>query len=140
MTEQGRTEGIRQGVAAPAKGHVPLVAVVMDDEGFRESTQMLLSIQGIRSAPYSAASAFLDDFDRLDCAAAICSLYDSRSILLFHQELRRRSATLPLVVMYEDDHIKAELSPETSQAVTLIETPCSADDLLDTIAKILGDQ
>ena len=133
-------ERIEKGVTAPAKGHVPLVAVVMDDEGFRESTQMLLSIQGIRSAPYSAASAFFDNIDKLDCAAVICGLYDSRSILQFFQELRRRNATLPLVVMYEDDHIKSELSPETAQAITLIETPCSADDLLDAIAEILDQQ
>lgn len=123
--------------ATNARQALPLVAVVMDDDCLLDSTQMLLSTAGIRSAPYASIDAFCAAVRPKAYDAVICSLDDCPTSAQLYEGLRRVDAGVPLIVMYQSAKTKLLLAPRESDGLTLVETPCGPDDLMDNLVPLL---
>ena len=78
----------------------PTVFVVDDNPRVRQSVCALLTSAGLRSEAYASASAFLTAYDpsRPGCLVLDLRLRGEHGLEL-QDELRRRKATLPIIVL-----------------------------------------
>src|SRR4029450_11092398 len=79
---------------------VPTVFVVDDNPGVRKSLQALVAAEGVAVATYASAAEFLAalDADRPGCLVLDVRLRGDSGLNL-QDELRKRNATLPIIVM-----------------------------------------
>lgn len=111
-----------------------LVHVVDDDRAVRDSLSFLLDIAGYRVVPHESAEHFL-------AAAALdgpgCAVVDVRmpgmSGMELQQELNRRQATLPVVVITGHADVAMAVAALKAGAIDFIEKPFDDEVLLAAV-------
>ncbi len=112
----------------------PLVAVVDDDAGVRDSLGMLLRASGYATREYASAEAFLCEPVRAERACAIIDLrLPGMDGLALQAELGRRGVTLPLIVITAHGDVSSARVALRAGAVDFIEKPIDNGELLAAV-------
>ncbi len=117
----------------------PTVFVVDDNLGVRRSLRSLIESAGLRTETYASGEDFLRAFDagRPGCLVLDVRLR-SGSGLDLQEELRRRGATLPIIVMTGYGTVPVSVRALKGGAVDFLEKPVRPKVLLDRIHQALG--
>ena len=112
----------------------PVVCVVDDDWGVRNSLRWLVESEGLAVNTFASAEAFLD---ACDPAQPGCLVLDVKmpgmSGLELQRELRQRRITIPVIIISGHADVQVAVRAFKTGAVDLLEKPFSDDDLLDRI-------
>jgi FixJ family two-component response regulator len=117
------------------KDSVPAVVYIIDDdEGMRESLNVLLNTVGYKTATYGNPNDFLAQFNR---AAAGCLVLDIRmpgmSGLELQQQLNRIGCMLPVIFITGHGDVPMAVQAMKEGAFEFIQKPFRDQDLLDRI-------
>jgi two-component system response regulator FixJ len=117
------------------------VVVIDDDGGVRESLRALLETDGLCVASYATAESYLADGlpHRGDCLVVDINM-PGMSGLDLQEELARRSARLPLIVMTGNADIKLAVRAMKAGALDFLEKPFDESVLLATIRRAIVDR
>lgn len=117
----------------------PIVFVVDDDEQARTSVCALVQSMGLRAEAFSSGEEFLDAYDE---SGPGCLVVDVRMLgmsgLELQEELNRRHALLPVIVLTAYARTPMTVRAIKAGAVTLIDKPYAEDDLWDAIRRGLA--
>jgi FixJ family two-component response regulator len=112
----------------------PLVIVVDDDAGVRDSLRMLLRASGYDTREYASAEAFLREPVTTGRACAIVDLrLPGMDGLALQAELGRRGIALPLVVITAHGDVASARVALRAGAIDFIEKPIDNGELLAAI-------
>ncbi len=120
----------------------PTVFVVDDNVGVRNSLRALLESAGLAVETYASSEEFLAAYDpeRPGCLVLDVRLRHS-SGLDMQDELRRRKATLPIIVLTGHGNVPTSVRALKAGAVDFLQKPASPQLLLERIgAAIAGDR
>jgi two-component system response regulator FixJ len=113
------------------------VHIVDDDEGVRKSLKLLMSSVQLAAETYASAREFLACVGRLDGESQHCVVVDVRmpemSGLELQEELRRRNAAIPLIVMSGYGDIPMAVRAMKAGARTFLEKPVDEQALIDEV-------
>lgn len=121
---------------------VPTVFVVDDNVGVRRSLRALLESAGLAVETYASGAEFLAAFDpeRPGCLLLDVRLRNSSGLDL-QDDLRRRKAKLPVIVLTGHGTVPASVRAMKAGAVDFLQKPAPPKLLLERIrAAIDGDQ
>jgi len=116
----------------------PVVLVVDDDNGVRNSLKFLLEIEGFVVKLYGDARALLDDAERPrnGCLVVDYNLPGLNGLAVLEQ-LRKRGELMPAILITSD--ASSAVRQRSSAIETLvIEKPLLDTTLVDTLRKIFG--
>ncbi|MEO8018622.1 MAG: response regulator [Pseudomonadota bacterium] len=112
----------------------PTIFVVDDDAAVRDALSLLISLKGMRAAVFASAVDFLAVFDS-NCRG--CLLTDLKmpamTGLELQEELRKRGASLPVVMLTAHGDVATTRAALKNGAVDFIEKPVNDDILLDVL-------
>jgi FixJ family two-component response regulator len=117
---------------------VPLIAIVDDDDAWRNSLDNLIRSVGFRAEGFASAEAFLQSQRAPETA---CLILDMRMPGMNGLELQRQLGVanwhIPIifVTVYADDDVRAHAL--AAGAVAFLSKPCREEDLLTTIEAAL---
>jgi FixJ family two-component response regulator len=120
---------------------VPVIAIVDDDESFRQALERLLGTFAFRVRGFASGEALLQSSE-LGCVA--CLLLDlampGMSGLEVQQELAARGLRIPIVLVtaHADDEVGQHVS--AAGAFAILRKPVDHDELLRSVRKALGTQ
>lgn len=116
-----------------------IVFVVDDDADVRESLCALLESAGLAAEAHESARAFLDAYQpaRPGCLIADIRMPDMDGLEL-QEELNRRSAGLPVIVVSGHADVPLAVRAMKAGAVDLIEKPYDGDRLLASVKRALA--
>jgi FixJ family two-component response regulator len=115
-----------------------LIAIVDDDQSFREALESLLSLIGFRTAIFDSARSFLDSPQLPDVS---CALLDISMPGMDGLELQRHLAlTHPIPVIFITDLRDAKTREQAVRAgaVSFLNKPVSEDILIGALNSALG--
>jgi FixJ family two-component response regulator len=116
----------------------PTVFVVDDDPGIRDSVTWLFQSVGLTVATYASAQQFLDTYDP---ARPGCLILDVRlpgmGGLDLLEALRRRGATLPVIVVTAYGEVHSAVRAMKGGAIDVMEKPTRDQVLLDRVQQAL---
>jgi two-component system response regulator FixJ len=119
----------------------PVVYVVDDDEGARDSLAFLIDCAGLSVRSFPSGEAFLHT--NLPMARA-CVVTDVRmpgmSGIELVTELKRRGARVPVIVMTGHADVPLAIQAMKSGVLDFIEKPFDDETMLDAIRKALAEQ
>jgi FixJ family two-component response regulator len=120
------------------KHNQPLVAIVDDDQSFREALESLLKLIGFRTAIFASASNFLDSpqFPSVSCAILDVSMPGMDGL-----ELQRHLvATHPIPIIFVTDLRDAKTREQAVRAgaISFLNKPVSEETLIDALNLALG--
>jgi FixJ family two-component response regulator len=117
----------------------PLVYVVDDDRGVRDSLSLLLRSVGIANEAYESAGRFLDAYrpDRVSCLVSDIRM-PGMSGLELQQELNRRHITLPLIFITGHGDVPMAVTAMKAGAMDFLAKPFRDQELLDRVNAALG--
>ena len=123
----------------------PIVHVVEDDEAVRRSVALLLASFGYESETYSSAEAFLEALEGLRPGCAVVDIrMPGMDGLALQEELQRRGATIPVIVVTGHGDVSLAVRAMKAGAVDFIEKPYTHADLSRAvsaaIARFEGDR
>jgi two-component system response regulator FixJ len=122
----------------PPETPTPTVFVVDDEEAVRDSLRWLIESVGIPVRAYTTAAEFLRDYDP---AQPGCLVLDVRmpgmSGLDLQEELARRGAELPTIVITAHAEVPMAVRAVKAGAVDFIQKPFSDQLLLDRVRQAL---
>jgi two-component system response regulator FixJ len=120
----------------------PEVHVIDDDRAVRDSLALLLETEGLSTATYASAEAFLEAVDAEDAAFGGCVLADVQlkgmDGLEMLRRLRARGVRAPVVLM------TGRPSPDLTEralragARAVVDKPCTPDLLLEVLRRARG--
>jgi len=117
----------------------PTVFVVDDNPGLRRSLQELLESAGLAAETYSSAQDFLE---RYDPQRPGCMVLDVRlrgqSGLDLQEELRRRRATLPVIVITGYGDVPTSVRAFKGGAIDFLEKPVPPKKLVERIREAIA--
>jgi len=117
----------------------PVVFVVDDDEQARMSVCALVQSMGLLAEAFPSAEEFLASYHE---AGPACLVVDVRMLgmsgLELQEELNRRNALLPVIVLTAYARTPMTVQAIKAGAVTLLEKPYADDDLWDAIRRALA--
>ncbi len=115
------------------------IFIVDDDDAVRESLVLLVESSGYRALAFASGEAFLDQLPR---EAQGCALVDvsmpGMGGLEVQQELRRRHAALPAIVMTGHGDVPLAVAAMRAGAVDFLEKPFTDETMLASIARALA--
>jgi FixJ family two-component response regulator len=119
------------------KNDQALIAIVDDDESFREALQSLLTLIGFRTAIFASARDFLDSpqFPDVSCAILDVSMPGMDGL-----ELQRHLvATRPIPIIFVTDLRDAKTREQAvgAGAISFLNKPVSEETLLDSLNSAL---
>jgi FixJ family two-component response regulator len=119
------------------KNDQALVAIVDDDQSFREALDSLLTLIGFRTAIFASARDFLDSpqFPSVSCAILDVSMPGMDGL-----ELQRHlAATHPIPVIFITDLRDAKTREHAVQAgaISFLNKPFSEETLIDSLNSVL---
>jgi two-component system response regulator FixJ len=116
----------------------PVVFVVDDDEGVRESLVMLLRLAGHQVKPFESAVRFLADArpQRGDCLIVDIRMPEMDGLAL-QQELIRRNSLLPVIVVTGHGDVPLAVQAMRAGAVDFLEKPFARKPLLSAVKHAL---
>ena len=120
------------------KNNQALIAIVDDDQSFREALESLLTLIGYRTAIFSSARDFLDShqFPSVSCAILDVSMPGMDGL-----ELQRHLvATHPIPIIFITDLRDAKTREQAVQAgaISFLNKPVSEETLIDALNSALG--
>ena len=120
------------------KGSSQLIAIVDDDQPFREALGSLLKLIGFRTAIFASARKFLDSpqFPNVSCAILDVSMPGMDGL-----ELQRHLiATNPIPIIFITDVRDARTRKQADQAgaIGFLNKPFSEDVLIEALHSALG--
>jgi len=119
------------------KNNQALIAIVDDDESFREALENLLALIGFRTATFASARDFLDSpqFPKVSCAILDVSMPGMDGL-----ELQRHLvATHPIPIIFITDLRDAKTRDEALRAgaSSFLNKPVSEETLIDSLNSVL---
>jgi two-component system response regulator FixJ len=112
----------------------PLVAIIDDDAGVRDSLRLLLRTSGYATREYASAEAFLREPVSAGRACAIVDLrLPGMDGLALQAELGRRGVALPLIVVTAHGDVSSARTALRAGAVDFIEKPIDNGELLAAV-------
>src|ERR1700720_175409 len=119
------------------KNNQALVAIVDDDQSFREALQCLLTLIGFRTAIFTSARNFLDSpqFPNVSCAILDVSMREMDGL-----ELQRHLvATHPIPIIFITDLRDAKTREQALRAgaISFLNKPFSEETLIDALNSAL---
>ena len=116
----------------------PIVFVVDDDPGIRDSVTWLFQSVGLRVETYGSAQQFLDTYvpTRPGCLILDVRLPGMGGLDLL-EELRRRGATLPVIVVTAFGEVHSAVRAMKGGAIDVMEKPTRDQVLLDSVQQAL---
>ena len=120
------------------KNNQALIAIVDDDQSFREALESLLTLIGFRTAVFASARNFLDSpqFPNVSCAILDVSMPGMDGL-----ELQRHLvATHPIPIIFITDLRDAKTREQAVQAgaISFLNKPFSEEVLSDALRSALG--
>jgi FixJ family two-component response regulator len=117
----------------------PLIAIVDDDQSFREALESLLNLIGFDTATFASARNFLDSpqFPSVSCAILDVSMPEMDGL-----ELQRHLvATHPIPIIFITDRRDTKTKEEALQAgaVGFLNKPFDEETLIDVLRSALGE-
>jgi FixJ family two-component response regulator len=118
----------------------PTVFVVDDDEQARKSVCALVRSMGIQAESFASAEEFLDRYEgrRQGCLVTDVRMLGMSGLEL-QEELNRRNALLPIIVLTAYARTPLTVRAVKAGAVTVLEKPYEDDDLWDAIRNALAE-
>jgi FixJ family two-component response regulator len=114
------------------------VFVVDDDPRVRQSLQTLLREAGLPAQTFASGREFLRTFDPRRAGCVVLDLkMPGESGLDVQDELRRRGATLPVIILTAHGSVAASVRALKAGAVEFLEKPAPPATLLERIADAL---
>jgi two-component system response regulator FixJ len=112
----------------------PIVYVVDDNPGVRTSLRTLMESAGLAAAAYASAAEFLAAFDpdRPGCLILDVRLRTASGLDL-QDELRRRKASLPIIVVTGHANVPTSVRALKGGAVDFLQKPVPPELLLDRV-------
>ena len=118
--------------------HGPVVFIVDDDAGVRQSIQDLLSSVSLRSEAFATPQQFLDS-ERADCPA--CLVLDVRlpgmSGLDCQRKLAEAGVNIPIIFMTGHGDVQTTVRAMKSGALEFLTKPFRPQELLDAVQQAL---
>jgi two-component system response regulator FixJ len=116
----------------------PVVHIVDDDDGVRQSLAFLLSSAGIAVRVYDSASAFLDGFDEVQsgCLVTDMRMPEMTGIELLHR-LKERAPCLPAIVITGHGDVPLAVEAMKAGAVDFIEKPFDEEAIISAVQAAL---
>jgi two-component system, LuxR family, response regulator FixJ len=122
----------------PAPEDRSVVYVIDDDLPVLETTALLLQLEGHETRTYGSGKQFLETSDLVRPG---CILLDVRMPVLsgleVQQELERRGAPMPIVMMTGHGDVATAVRAMKAGAVDFIEKPFSSDQLIEAVERAL---
>ena len=119
------------------KNDQALIAIVDDDESFREALQSLLTLIGFRTAIFASARDFLDSpqFPNVSCAILDVSMPGMDGL----ESQRHLVATHPIPIIFITDLRDAKTREQAVQAgaISFLNKPFSEETLIDSLNSVL---
>jgi FixJ family two-component response regulator len=118
---------------------VPIVYIVDDDRGVRDSLSLLLKSVGIANETYSSAASFLEHYraDRLGCLVADIRM-PGMSGLELQAELNARHISIPIIFISGHGDVPMAVKAMKDGAMDFLTKPFRDQELLDRINSALG--
>ncbi len=120
------------------KNNQALIAIVDDDQSFREALASLLTLIGFRTAIFASARNFLDapEFPDVSCAILDISMPGMDGLELQQQLV----ATHPIPVIFVTDLRDTKTRDQAVQAgaIGFLNKPVSEESLIDALNSALG--
>ena len=124
-------------MSTPKEKSEALIAIVDDDQSFREALQTLLTLIGFRTAIFASARDFLDSpqFPSVSCAILDISMPGMDGLEL-QQHL---AATRPMPIIFITDLRDAKTREQAvrSGAISFLNKPVSEKSLLEALSSAL---
>ena len=122
----------------PSEEDEPVVLIVDDDEGLRDSLVSLFASVDLKATPFASAKAFLEaELPRAPC----CLLLDVRmpglSGLDLQAELAREDVRIPIVFMSAHGDVPMAVRALRSGAINFLTKPFRDQELLDAVGPAL---
>lgn len=118
-----------------------MVYVIDDDDGARSSLEFLLDCAGIRVRSFASADAFLKSAPPLTGACVVTDVrMPGRSGVELAEELKRRGASAPVIVMTGHADVPLAIQAMKAGAADFIEKPFDDEVMLSAIRKALDDR
>jgi FixJ family two-component response regulator len=112
----------------------PVIYVVDDDDQARKAVMALVGAMGIETIGFPSAEDFLTQYDGRRPA---CLVTDVRMLgmsgLELQEELLRRGAVIPVIVLTAFASTPAAVRAMKNGAVTVLEKPCRDDELWEAV-------
>ncbi len=112
----------------------PVIFVVDDDDQARKAVMVLVGAMGVETRGYPSAEEFLANYDGRRPA---CLVTDVRMLgmsgLELQEELLRRGASIPVIVLTAFATTPAAVRAMKNGAVTMLEKPCRDDELWEAV-------
>jgi FixJ family two-component response regulator len=124
--------------APKAKNNQALIAIVDDDQSFREALESLLTLIGFHTAIFASARDFLDFPQLLNVS---CALLDVSMPGMDGLELQKHLvATHPIPIIFITDLRDAMTRDQALRegAISFLNKPVSEDALIDALKSALG--
>jgi FixJ family two-component response regulator len=123
--------------APKEKNSQALIAIVDDDQSFREALESLLTLIGFRTAIFASARSFLDSpqFPKVSCAILDVSMPGMDGL-----ELQRHLvATHPIPIIFITDLRDAKTREQAARAgaISFLNKPVSEETLIDALNSAL---
>jgi FixJ family two-component response regulator len=120
------------------KNNQALIAIVDDDQSFREALESLLKLIGFRTAIFASARNFLDSpqFPNVSCAILDVSMPEMDGL-----ELQRHLlATHPIPIIFITDLRDAKTREQAVRAgaIEFLNKPFTEESLIDALNSALG--
>lgn len=118
---------------------IPLVAIVDDDQSFRDATSNLLQAAGFSTATFANAESFLRSAGE---PRAACLVADMRmpglSGLQLHQHLAASGAPIPTVLITAYPSDATRLRAREAGIVCCLAKPFAPEELLECVSRALA--
>ena len=116
----------------------PLIYVVDDDEGVRDSLTLLLKAVGLKGQAFSSAAEFLHNYDPEQHGCLVTDIrMPGMSGLDMQDELNKRGAPIPLIFITGHGDVPMAVDAMKSGALDFIEKPFRDQELLDRVHQAL---
>jgi two-component system response regulator FixJ len=116
----------------------PLIAIVDDDELFRQSVARLVALAGFRVETFGSAEDFLE---RGNLDATACAILDMKLPGMNGFELQQRLITrprpMPIVFVSAHDDAVIRAKSLRAGAVAFLKKPCDNSTLLDALHRAI---
>jgi FixJ family two-component response regulator len=118
----------------------PLVHIVDDEHGMRESLQTVLGSAGLECRVYGSAEEFLENLDlsRPGCIILDMNLPGMDGVALL-QQLRLSHQTIPVIVVSGYADVSAAVRSMKMGAADVLQKPFDRSELLAAVNKAIGE-
>ena len=117
----------------------PLVFIIDDDHGVRDSLNMLMISAGLKAKTYPSANVFLENFDDSHTGCIITDIrMPGLSGIELHQKLIEQNITLPVIFITGHGDVKMAVDAMKAGALDFLEKPIDNHILLERVKRCIN--